>query len=305
MGGAATLEQAYMESLLDATARPRPTTIVAFMANGSTGQLGIEYKIRGPSMTYSSACSSSAVAIGEAFMAIRQGRVRYALTGGSEALLTLGVMKAWESLQTLAKPDAHAPETSCRPFAKDRSGFVLGEGAAALVLESEASALARGATILAEIVGYGNSTDAGHITQPDAAGQARAIRAALDMASLEPAQIDAINAHGTGTVVGDGVETRALKLVFGAEAYRIPVSATKALHGHLMGASGAVEMVAALGALQRRVAPPTAHLEQEDSECDLDYVREGARPLPHMEVVMSNSFGFGGNNAVLIARRYR
>lgn len=304
MGGATTLEQAYQESLLDSQARPRPTTIVAFMANGSTGQLGIEYHIRGPSFTYSSACSSSAVALGEAFLAVRHGRVRYALAGGSEAILTLGVMKAWESLHTLAKLDPEAPETSCRPFAKDRSGFILGEGAAALMLESEASARARGATILAEIVGYGNSTDAGHITQPDAGGQARAMQAALQMAGLQADQVGAINAHGTGTLVGDKVETAALKAVFGAHAYHIPVSATKALHGHLMGASGAVEMVASLGALQRQVVPPTAHLTHRDPECDLDYVGDGPRSLPNLEVVMSNSFGFGGNNVVLIARRF-
>ncbi|NDU85938.1 MAG: beta-ketoacyl-[acyl-carrier-protein] synthase family protein [Ferrovum sp.] len=304
MGGATTLEQAYMESFLDPAARPRPTTIVAFMANGSTGQLGIEFKIRGPSFTFSSACSSSAVAVGEAFLAVRSGRVSTALAGGSEALLTLGVMKAWESLQTLARPVADAPETSCRPFSKDRSGFILGEGAGALVLEEESSARARGATILAEIIGYGNTTDAGHITQPDAGGQSRAIQQALRQAGLTPSQVDAINAHGTGTVVGDAVETQALKMVFGARAGQIPVSATKALHGHLMGASGAVEMVAALGALRRRTVPPTAHWTTADPACDLDYVTEGARSLPQLDVIMSNSFGFGGNNAVLIARRY-
>ncbi len=305
MGGATTLEQAYQESLLDASARPRPTTIVAFMANGSTGQLGIEHQIRGPSFTYSSACSSSAVAIGEAFLAVRHGRVKTALAGGSEALLTLGVMKAWESLHTLAKPDDQDPSTSCRPFARDRSGFVLGEGAAAIVLESEASARERGATILAELVGYGNTTDAGHITQPDAGGQARAIQEALTMAGVRPDQVNAINAHGTGTLVGDVVETRAIKAVFGENASRIPISATKALHGHLMGASGAVELVVCLGALRRGIVPPTAHCFHPDPECDLDYVIEGARAVPNLDVMMSNSFGFGGNNAVLVARRYR
>ncbi|MDE1941626.1 MAG: beta-ketoacyl-[acyl-carrier-protein] synthase family protein [Betaproteobacteria bacterium] len=304
MGGATTLEQAYVESFLNHAARPRPSTIVMFMANSSTGQIGIEYKIRGPSFTYSSACSSSAVAIGEAFTAIRAGRLRFAVAGGGEALLTLGVMKAWESLQTLAKPDPEHPETSCRPFAKDRSGFILGEGAAALVLEEASSAEARGATILAEIIGYGNTTDASHITQPDAGGQARAMQAALAQAGMGPGDIQHINAHGTGTQVGDISETNAIKQVFGPWAHRIPVSATKALHGHLMGATGAVEMVAALGALRTGIVPPTAHLAQPDPECDLDYVPEGARKLPVLDTVMSNSFGFGGNNAVLVARRY-
>ncbi len=304
MGGATTLENAYIESLQNHAARPRPSTIVMFMTNSSTGQIGIEYKIRGPSFTYSSACSSSAVAIGEAFTAIRSGRIRYAVAGGGEALLTQGVMKAWESLQTLARPDPEHPETSCRPFDRHRSGFILGEGAAALVLEDEASARARGADILAELVGYGNTTDAGHITQPDVGGQSRAMAQALTQAGLKPGQIQHINAHGTGTMVGDVIETQAIKAIFGEEARQIPVSATKALHGHLMGATGAVEMVVALGTLRTRIVPPTAHLLHPDPECDLDYVSEGARELPALDIVMSNSFGFGGNNAVLIARRY-
>ncbi len=305
MGGATTLEAAYVESLLNNAARPRPTTIVMLMANASTGQIGIEYKIRGPSTTYSSACSSSAVAIGEAFLAIQSGRIRYAVAGGAEAMLTQGAMKAWESLQTLAKADAQHPEKSCRPFSKDRSGFILGEGAAALILEDESSARARGATILAELVGYGNTTDATHITQPDVDGQVRAMRQALNQARLNPDQVHHINAHGTGTLVGDAVETRAIKAMFGETAKHIPISATKALHGHLMGATGAVEMVALLGTLNTRIVPPTAHLMQPDPECDLDYVSEGARTLKTLDVVMSNSFGFGGNNVVLIARRYQ
>lgn len=305
MGGANTLEQAWLETAINPDARVRPTAIVMFMANSSAGQIGIEHKIRGPSYTFSSACSSSAVAIGEAFRNIAAGRIQAAIAGGSEALLTLGVMKAWESLQTLAKPDPVNPETSCRPFSKDRSGFVLGEGAAALMLESESSARARGAKILGEIVGYGNTTDATHITQPDSNGQARAMRAALLEAGLKPADVGYINAHGTGTLVGDVVETRAIHQVFGDAAGSVAVSSTKALTGHLMGASGAMEMVVAISALETGIVPPTAHLTTPDPECDLDYVREGARHIPGLEVVMNNSFGFGGNNAVVIARRYR
>jgi 3-oxoacyl-[acyl-carrier-protein] synthase II len=304
MGGANTLENAYRDLLINQAPRLRPNTIVAAMNNAATGQIGIEFGIRGPSYTYSSACSSSAVAIGEAFRAIRFGLVRTAIAGGAEALLTEGVVKAWESLQTLAKPDPESPQTSCRPFAADRSGFVLGEGAAALVLEEEESARARGATIVAEIVGYGNTTDASHITQPEAGGQARAIRMAIEQAAIAPEEIQYINAHGTGTRAGDSSETLAIKHVFGQHARAIPVSATKALHGHLMGATGAVEFVAALESLRTRTIPPTAHLFTPDPECDLDYVSEGARKLEALDVVMSNSFGFGGNNAVLIARRY-
>ena len=305
MGGAASLESAYQDLLVKKTQRLKPSTIVAVMTNASTGQIGIELGIHGPSCTYSSACSSSAVAIGEAFRAIRFGLVSAALAGGAEALLTEGVIKSWESLGTLARHDMAQPETGCRPFAADRSGFLLAEGAAALMLEEEGHARARGATILAEIVGYGNSTDASHITQPDAVGQTRAMRSALAEAGIAAAAVEHINAHGTGTKIGDVVETRAIREVFGEHARHIPISATKALHGHLMGATGALEFIAALLALRHGVVPPTAHLWNPDPECDLDYVPLQRRELDGLDVVMSNSFGFGGNNAVLVARRYR
>lgn len=304
MGGALTLESAYNDLLVHGAARLKPTTVVMVMNNASTGQIAIEFNIRGPSYTYSSACSSSAVAIGEAFRAIRFGLVTTAIAGGAEAMLTQGVIKSWESLQTLARVDAERPETSCRPFSADRSGFVLGEGAAALILEEESAAKARGATILAEISGYGNTTDATHITQPEASGQARAMRLALAEAGLAPEQVDHLNAHGTGTKVGDLSETNAIKEVFGARAGRLPICATKALHGHLMGATGAVEVVAAIETLRTRIVPPTAHLFHPDPQCDLDYVAEGPRELGKLDVVMSNSFGFGGNNAVIAARRH-
>lgn len=305
MGGAATLETTYQDLWVRKAARVKPSTVVAAMTNAATGQIGIELGMRGPTCTYSSACSSSAVAVGEAFHAVRFGLARTALAGGSEALLTEGVIKAWESLGTLARIDAAQPETSCRPFAADRSGFLLAEGAAALMLESLESARARGATILAEIIGYGNTGDASHITQPDADGQARAMRAALAEAGLNPDQVDHINAHGTGTKAGDVSETAAIHKVFGPCADSIPVSATKALHGHLMGATGALEFIAAIEALRRRIAPPTAHLWQPDPACDLDYVPLHAKPLARAEVAMSNSFGFGGSNAVLVARRFK
>ena len=305
MGGATTLEAAYQDLLVKQVPRLKPSTIVAAMTNGTTGQIGIDLSILGPSCTYSSACSSSAVAIGEAFRAIRFGQITAALAGGAEALLTEGVIKAWESLGTLARPAPGRPETSCRPFAADRCGFLLAEGAAALMLEEEGSARARGAPILAELLGYGNSTDASHITQPDAQGQARAMRAALVEAGINPRDVDHINAHGTGTKIGDVVETRAIRAVFGEHAPQIPISATKALHGHLMGATGALEFIAAVKALREGTAPPTAHLWSADPECDLDYVPLAARKLARAEVVMSNSFGFGGNNAVLVVRRYR
>ena len=305
IGGATTLESSYRDLFINHASRLRPVTIVATMNNAASGQIGIEFGIRGPSYTYSSACSSSAVAIGEAYRAIRFGLVQTAVAGGAEAMLTEGGIKAWESLQTLAKPDADRPETSCRPFSADRSGFVLGEGAGALILEEAESAVTRGATILAEIVGYGNTTDACHITQPDAGGQSKAMSMAIAEAGIDAAAVQYINAHGTGTKVGDISETRAIKQAFGEAAYSVPISATKTLHGHLMGATGAVEFVAALEALRTRTIPPTAHLFQRDPDCDLDYVIEGMRTLRELDVVMSNSFGFGGNNVALIARRYR
>lgn len=301
MGGAIALESAYRDLFIGHASRLKPTTVIMVMNNAATGQIGIEFGIRGPSFTYSSACSSSTVSIGEAYQAIRDGRIRIAVAGGAEALLTQGVIKAWESLGPLAKADPAQPDSACRPFAADRSGFVLGEGAAALVLEEESEARARGANILAEIVGYGNTTDASHITQPDPSGQARAMQQALFEAGLDLRQVDHINAHGTGTKIGDLVETNAIKKVFGDYAAKIPISGTKALHGHLMGATGALEFIAALGVLRTGIAPPTAHLWHPDPECDLDYVPLKARRLDRHRVVMSNSFGFGGNNAVLVA----
>lgn len=305
MGGAGSQETAYHDLYVQKVKRVKPSTVVMVMNNASAGQIAIEFGLQGPSLTISSACSSSAVAIGEAWRAVRDGQVDVAVAGGAESLLVEGVIMAWESLQTLAKVDPAQPETSGRPFSADRSGFVLGEGSGALILESEESALARGATILAEMVGYGNTTDAGHITQPDAKGQARAMGIALAQAGLAAGDVHHINAHGTGTRVGDISETNALHQVFGEQARRIPISATKALHGHLMGGGGAVEFIAALKAMEHRQVPATAHLHQPDPECDLDYVADGPRQLDTLDVVMSNSFAFGGNNAVLIARRYQ
>jgi 3-oxoacyl-(acyl-carrier-protein) synthase len=303
MGGANTLENAYRDLFIERASRLRPTTVVATMNNAATGQICIENGITGPSYTYSSACSSSAVAIGEAYRAIRYGIVKSAVAGGAEAMLTEGVIKSWDSLQTLAKPDVSNPETSARPFASDRTGFVLGEGAAALVLEELESAQNRGATVLAEIIGYGNTTDASHITQPDESGQARAMSMAIGEAGIDCRAIGYINAHGTGTRIGDITETRAIKRVFESWAPHVAISATKALHGHLMGATGAVEFVATLQALLHRTVPPTAHLAHPDPECDLDYVADGKRVMRNLEIAMSNSFGFGGNNVALLARR--
>lgn len=306
MGGATTVEAGYAALLRDGRDRVKPLTVVAGMANAAAANLAIEFGVRGPSYTYAVACASSAIAIGEAFRAVGSGWVDCALAGGSEALITFGLMKSWEALMTLALEDAGAPESSCRPFALDRTGFVLGEGAGALVLEDLELARQRGAPILAELVGYGTSSDASHLSRPDSQGQVRAMRSALDQAlraGVAPADIGYLNAHGTATMIGDKVETTSIKQVFGPHAQRLPISSTKALHGHVMGAGGAIELIAALLALQHGTVPPTAHLRNPDPDCDLDYVPLTPRAAPDLHAIMSNSFAFGGANAALIARK--
>lgn len=302
LGGAHAIEDSYRQ-LYAGNGRVRPTAVVMGMNNAAAGQISIANNLRGPIMNVSTACSSSATSIGEAFRAIRDGYAEAIVAGGSEALVTQGNLRAWDAMQALAHADAHDAARSCKPFSANRTGIVLGEGAAALMLESEPYAQRRNARIVAEIVGYGNAADARGISKPDAAGQVRAMRAALADARLDAADVDYVNAHGTATPIGDVVETAAIKEAFGCASATLAVSSTKALHGHLMGATGAVEFLAALCALDRGVIPPTAHLERPDPACDLDYVANEARARS-LNVVMSNSFGFGGMNAVLVARRY-
>ncbi len=304
MGGASTLEDGYVEVLLRDPPRVKPLSVLLSMNNAAASHISIKYGLQGPNITYATACSSSAIAVGEAYRQIKHGYCDVMLAGGSEALLTLGVMKAWEALRTLANEDPHDAGASCKPFSKDRSGLVLGEGAAVLVLEDAERAIARGAKIYAEIVGYDCSSDASHITKPDANGQTRTIMRALQEAGLQPQDIDYINAHGTATLAGDVQETMAIKNVFGAHAQQIPVSSTKSMHGHLMGATGAVEFMTAVLALEHNAIPPTINLHHPDPECDLDYVPNQGRTDLDLNVVMSNSFAFGGSNAVLIAKRF-
>lgn len=304
MGGAGTLEDGYIEVFKRENPRIKPLSVLLSMNNAAASHLSIKYHLQGPNITYSTACSSSAIAIGEAYRQIRHGYADVMLAGGSEAMLTLGAMKAWEALRTLAQEDPNDPGASCKPFSKDRSGLVLGEGAAVLVLENAERAIRRGAKIYAELAGYDCTSDSSHITKPDSAGQTRTIQNALKDAKLQPQQIGYINAHGTATLAGDIEETRALKQSFGAYARDIPVSSTKSMHGHLMGATGAVEFMAAILALQHQAIPPTINLHQPDPECDLDYVANQGRSGVPLDAVMSNSFAFGGSNAVLIARRF-
>ena len=302
MGGAETTDDGYRTLYEEASERVKPFSVLMAMNNASAAWIALDHGLEGPNLTYSTACSSSAVAIGEAARRIAAGEADAMIAGGTEAPLTFGTLKAWEALRTLAPEDAEGPERSCRPFSRDRNGLVLGEGAAILVLEDGDRARRRGAPILAEIVGYGLFTDAGHITRPSVEGQAETMRRALADAGADAGDMGYINAHGTGTQANDSVESAAIEQVFGERARAIPVSSTKSMHAHLLGAAGALELVATILALFRKVAPPTINLRVPDPECGLDYVTQGARPVPGLRVAMSNSFAFGGTNVVLVVR---
>lgn len=297
MGGTGTTEQAYRDLLAPVPRRLHPFTVVRAMHNAAASHIAILHNLQGPLMVCANACASSAQAIGEAMHWLRSGRADVVIAGGAETPLAPGVVRAWQAMGVLARADAEQPETSCRPFDRRRSGLVLAEGAGALVLEREAHARARGARPLAVLAGYGASNDAVHLSRPDAAGQVRAMRQALAEAGLHPAEVGHVNAHGTGTPVGDAVEARSVHEVFGA--HRPAVSAGKALHGHLIGAAGAVEAIAALEALRRGRVPPTAHLRDNDCTEWVDVVTDRPRDLP-LQAVLSNSFAFGGANAALV-----
>jgi 3-oxoacyl-(acyl-carrier-protein) synthase len=303
LGGSHAIQEAYRSYYQRQSRKLKPTLVPLIMANASAAHISMRYGLVGPSLTYSIACASSAAAIGEAFRAIRDGYLDSALAGGAEAMLNDGSMVAWESLGVLAKEHADGPAASSRPFAKDRTGFVLGEGAAVLVLETEDAMRARGAQPIAELVGYGAASDAHNLTQPAIEGQVRAMRAALADAGLAPEAVGYINAHATATPAGDKVEIDAIKRTFGEQARHLAVSATKSMHGHLVGAAGALECVITLLALQKRRLPPTANLTEPDPECDLDCIPCEGRTAPNLEYALSNSFAFGGSNAALLARR--
>lgn len=300
MGGATATEEGYDRLFKQQANRLKPFTVLMAMNSAAASQIAMQYQLSGPSVTFTTACSSSAIAIGEAFRQIQHGYCDVMLAGGTEALLTYGSIKAWEALRTLAVEDANDAATSCKPFSENRTGLVLGEGAAVFVLEDIDYAKARGAKIYAEVVGYGTTNDGAHITQPSVEGQARAMQAALDNAHLTAQSIGYINAHGTGTQLNDATETAAIKQVFGAHALNLPVSSTKSMHGHLMGAAGAVELVATTLALVNHRLPPTINLARPDPACDLDYVANQSREVSHFKYAMSNSFAFGGTSGVII-----
>ena len=293
--GGETTQDAASEKLYGENAqRLHPLTIVRIMANAVSSHICVRHGITGPSFAVSSACASANHAIAQAVMAIRSGLVDVAITGGTEACLSFGVFRAWEAMRVLA-------DDTCRPFCRQRHGLVLGEGAGMFVIESLAHARARGANILAHIAGVGMSADAGDIVAPSDAGAARAIRAALADARMDPAEVDYINAHGTATPVNDITETRAIHLALGSHAMHPAVSSTKSMHGHALGASGALELIAVVGALTDGIIPPTMNVLEPDPACNLDIVFDTAREAP-VKAALSNSFAFGGLNAVLALR---
>lgn len=295
LGGCETLDNSYRRLYADGQRIP-PNAIPSTMYNAAAAALSTKLGAKGLSYSVVSACASSAHAIGLAMQAIRAGQADAVMAGGTDAPLVPGIIRGWESLRVLAIDNEH-PEEACRPFSVDRKGLVLAEGAAVFVLESEENARRRGAEILAEIAGFGATSDAGHITDPSADGAARAMRLALRDARLE--RVGYINAHGTATRANDPTETAAIRAVFGEAAP--PVSSTKSLHGHAMGASGAIEIAASLLALRDGFLPPTINLDQPDPACDLDHVANQPRAA-RVSAFLSNSFGFGGMNAVVAVR---
>ena len=303
LGGAEALEDGFQRYYQRRTRRGRPGTVPLIMANGPASHLSMRWGITGPTLSYSIACASSSVAVGEAFRAVRDGRHPRALAGGAEAMLTDGIMAAWDALGVVAREHADGAAVSCRPFDQARTGMVLGEGAAVFVLESEDAANERGVEPLAEIVGYGVSSDAHNITEPHPDGQVRAMEEAFVMAGLDPATVDYVNAHATGTGTGDRVELESLRRVFGDAIAETPISATKSVHGHLVGAAGALELMVTIQALRSGILPATSHLEDPDPAAEgLDLIPLEARSAPDARVGLSNSFAFGGTNAALIVR---
>jgi nodulation protein E len=296
VGGQATIEAGFEDLWVQGRGRVHPLTIPKTMANAGASHIAMDLGLSGPTYTVSTACSSANHAMGQAFRLVRDGDADLAMTGGSEAMFTIGMLKAWEAMRVVA------PDT-CRPFSKDRRGLILGEGGAMMILEPMDSARARGAKIYAEICGFGMTADAHHLTQPTVQGPARAMRGALNEAGLAPESVGYINAHGTGTPGNDPVESAAIRDVFGAHADKIGVSSTKSMHGHALGAAGALEAIATVLALHHGILPPTANYNERDPECDLDYIPNKPR-TQRVEAALSNSFAFGGLNAVIAFRAF-
>lgn len=301
MGGATTSDKQYETMQTKGRRWVNPLTVPLAMPNAAAANLGLRFQLRGPSLTISNACASGANAIGEGFRMITQGFADAVLAGGTEAAITVGVYTAWDALRVMAICNDN-PERASKPFSKDRTGFVMAEGAAIVVLEEFTQAEQRGAPIYAELIGYGATSDAYHVTRPSIDGEIAAIRNALEDAKVCHDQIDYINAHGTATAANDISETNAIKAVFGNRSQRIPTSSIKSMIGHSIGAAGAIEFAALCLAIQVQQAPPTINLDTPDPDCDLDYVPDRGRPC-QIDYGISNSFGFGGCNAILVAKQ--
>jgi 3-oxoacyl-[acyl-carrier-protein] synthase II len=304
IGGLHEFETQHSAMLEKGPSKISPFTIPKLMVNAASGQVTIRYGLKGPSSAVATACASAANAIGDALKVLQAGHTDVMITGGSEAAITPMGLGGFAALRALSTRNDD-PTRASRPFDKDRDGFVLAEGAGILVIEAEDYARARGARIYAEVLGYGLSSDGSHITAPDEHGRgaAKAMQMCLDDAQCPTDAVQYINAHGTSTGLGDLAETKAMKSVFGPHAKRLQISSTKSQLGHLLGASGGVELIASALAIHRGVLPPTINLEQPDEGCDLDYIPNVAREV-RVDRVMSNSFGFGGHNASLLIGRY-
>jgi 3-oxoacyl-[acyl-carrier-protein] synthase II len=302
IGGLQEIEDQHLRLLQKGPSKVSAFTIPKLMANAGPGHISIALNLRGPSSAVATACASAGSAMGEAYDLIRSDAADVMITGGSEAACTPLGVAAFAAMKALSTRNDE-PERASRPFDKDRDGFVLAEGAGLLVFEEYEHARKRGANILCEVIGFGASTDAYDIVQPDEEGRgaARSMAAALQSAGINPSDVDYINAHGTSTILGDIAETKAIKSIFGAEARNLAVSSTKSSIGHLLGASGGVELIACIMAIQHQTLPPTINLDAPDPQCDLDYVPNTARDA-QVRVAMSNSFGFGGHNTSLIIR---
>ncbi|EPX57863.1 3-oxoacyl-[acyl-carrier-protein] synthase, KASII [Cystobacter fuscus DSM 2262] len=305
IGGISSLEEQHRKGLEKGFDRLSPFFIIQMIINMAPGLISMRYGCKGPNWSPVSACATSAHAIGEAWKSIRLGECDAVIAGGAEAAITQLGMGGFSVMKALSNRNDD-PTRASRPFDKERDGFVMGEGAGIIVLEELEHAKKRGANILAELVGYGANSDAHHVTQPapEGEGAARCMRLALASAGMNPEDVGYINAHGTSTPFNDANETKAIKTVFGAHARKLPVSSTKSMTGHMLGAAGGAEAVVSVMTLSRGVLPPTINLTSPDPECDLDYVPNQAREQ-RVDSVMSNSFGFGGTNAVLVFKRFR
>lgn len=296
LGGQNAMDSAFAELYLHHNKGTHPLSLLRIMSHAATSHIALEFGITGPTLSLSTGCASATQAIGQGFWMVRQGLIRTALVGGCEAAFSFGHLKIWEALRALSTD-------TCRPFSRDRSGIILGEGAAMLVLESLEVACARQAKIYAEVIGFGMSSDASHIARPCASGATQAMKSALLDAHLKPEQVGYINAHGTGAPQSDVSEVVAIRAAFGEHSEKLAISSTKSMHGHAIGASGALEAIATILALREGLLPPTVNFTEPDPQCNLDVIPNVAREAA-VEYALSNSFAFGGINAVLAFRRW-